>query len=94
MRMLKRPNRLDVPGLRKYLRQIVREHVEKPAKVRITSKEAPHTIRYKVSVAKGDRAHLTAVHMTARSLSHIMNRATNANVGKDGNVDNQFGITK
>ena len=92
--MLKRPNRLDLPGLRKYLRQIVREQVEKPAKVKVTSTDSPHTIRYKVSVAKGDRANLTAVHMTARSLSHIMNRATRANIGKDGNVDNQFGITK
>lgn len=91
--MLKRSDRLDVPGLRKYLKQIVREHVEKPAKVNVTSTDSPRTIRYKVSVAKSDRANLTAVHMTARALSHIMNKATRANIGKDGNVDNQFGIT-
>ena len=92
--MLKRSNRLDRVGLEDYLKKIVKEHVEKPDKVRVKRTDGPHTIKFKVSVARGDRANLAAVQMTARSLSHIMNRATSANVGLNGTVDSHFGITE
>jgi predicted RNA-binding protein YlqC (UPF0109 family) len=92
--MLKRSKRLDRVGLENYLKNIVREHVEKPGKVRVKSTDGPHTIKYKVSVASGDRANLTAVQMTTRSLRHIMKRATLANVGKDGTIESHIGTTK
>jgi hypothetical protein len=92
--MLKRANKLDLPGCKAYLKSIVREFVEKPGKIRVTSESGPFTIRYHVSVHRDDLAILEEHQRTYISLNHLMNKVTLANLDKGGSVDNEFGVTE
>ena len=91
--MLTRGNRLDVAGLRNYLKAIVKECVEKPGKVKVTTDETDRNVLYHVSVHKDDLPIVEIPAFFHRSLNHIMNKVTKANIDKSGAVDDQFGET-
>ena len=92
--MLKRSNTLNITQLKGYLKSIVREFVEKPGKVKVTSESFPNMVLYHVAVHIDDLPIIEQYQKTCVSLDHIMNKATHANIGKNGRVDNQFGISQ
>jgi predicted RNA-binding protein YlqC (UPF0109 family) len=92
--MLSRSHRLDVAGLRNYLKAMVKQFVEKPGRVRVTSDESERTILYHLSVDGDDLPIMEEARGTLfRSLRHIMRKVTKANVDKNGALDNEFSIT-
>jgi hypothetical protein len=92
--MLTRGNRLDLAGLRNYLKEIIKEFVEKPGKVRVTTPVvSERNVRYHVNVHVDDLPIVETLKSFHTSLQHIMNKATKANIGKGGALDDQFGET-
>lgn len=91
--MLDRGNRLDVNGLRDYLVSIVKEFVEQPDRVSVTSEEYEFRIIYNLSVDQGDLPTMEDVQFLYRSLNHIMKKVTRANMDKAGALNDQFGVT-
>ena len=91
--MLNRGNRLDVGGLRDYLVSLVKEFVEAPDSVRVNSEEHEFRIIYTLSVEEGDLPTMQDVQFLYRSLNHIMNKVTRANVDKAGALNDQFEVT-
>lgn len=91
--MLDRGNRLDVNGLRDYLVSIVKEFVEQPDRVSVTSEEYEFRIIYNLSVDQGDLPTVEDVKFLYRSLNHIMKKVTRANMDKAGALNDQFGVT-
>lgn len=91
--MLTRGNCLDAAGLKNYLKAIVQALVEKPAKVRVTADETDRNVLYHLSVHAGDLPEVENPEFFYRSLNHIMNKVTKANLGKSGSLDDQFGET-
>jgi hypothetical protein len=93
IKMLNRPNKLDLPCLKKYLKSIVREFVEKPGKIRVSADSSKRKVLFTLSVHEDDLPILEQVQETYRALNHIMRKVTQANIGKDGQLDNEFGVT-
>jgi len=62
-------------------------------KIVVTSEEFPNTILFRISLAKVDLDNSTITDFTQRALSHLMRKATQLNVGKDGGVDPVIGRT-
>jgi hypothetical protein len=91
--MLTRGNLLDITGLKNYLKAIVKEFVEKPGKVRVTADVHERNVLYHLSVHADDLPTVENVQFFHRSLNHIMNKVTKANLGKGGALDDQFGET-
>ena len=91
--MLTRGNCLDVAGLKDYLKAMVKEVVEKPGKVRVTFDETDRTVLYHLSVHADDLTEVKNPAFFYKSLNHIMNKVTKANLGKSGSLDDQFGVT-
>ena len=91
--MLEREDRLDVQGVTKYLVNIVKPFVEQPDKVEVTFDEFPRKVIFHLSVAEIDLSALESVQFVYRALNHIMNKVTQANLGKSGSLDNEFGIS-
>ena len=91
--MLNRGNRLDVAGLRNYLVSLVRDFVEAPDSVRVNSEEHELRVVYTLSVDEGDLPTMQDVQFLYRSLNHIMNKVTRANVDKAGALNDQFEVT-
>ena len=91
--MLNRANRLNASQLRDYLVDIVREFVEAQDRVRVTSDEHEFKIIYHISVDSGDLPTLENVKFLFRSLNHLMNKVTRANLDKAGTLDDQFSPT-
>lgn len=91
--MLNRGNRLDVTGLKDYLLSLVKEFVESPDRVRVNSEEHEFRIVYTLSVDQGDLPIMQDVQFLYRSLNHIMNKVTRANVDKAGALNDQFEVT-
>lgn len=91
--MLERENRLNVSGLGDFLESIVKEFVEEPERLVVTYDEFDRKVLFHLSVDKNDLPTLETPQFTYRSLKHIMNRVTQANVGKPGDLDDEFGIT-
>ena len=91
--MLNRGNRLDVAGLRDYLVSLVKEFVEAPDSVRVNSEEHELRVVYTLSVDEGDLPTMQDVQFLYRSLNHIMNKVTRANVDKAGALNDQFEVT-
>ena len=91
--MLNRGNRLDVAALRDYLVSLVKEFVEAPDSVRVSSEEHELRVVYTLSVDEGDLPTMQDVQFLYRSLNHIMNKVTRANVDKAGALNDQFEVT-
>jgi hypothetical protein len=91
--MLQRGGRLTLAGLKTYLKRIVAEFVERKGKVLVTTEETDFRIIFTLSVAEEDLEKLTEFNFLYRSLNHIMNKVTHANLGKGGSLNNQFGTT-
>ena len=91
---LSRGKRLGLRGLEKYMKGIVGAYVEKPGKVTVKAKDEPRRVYYTLSVHKDDLPKLKPRLKTVDSLKYIMNKATRANYGKAGDVNNQFSSTE
>jgi hypothetical protein len=91
--MLERENRLDVQGLADYLVSIIREFVEEQEKVVMTYDEFPRKVIFHLNVAANDLPSMEGVQFTYRAFNHIVNKATQANLGIAGSLDDQFGTT-
>jgi hypothetical protein len=91
--MLARGNRLTVTELRKYLKSTIKEFVEKPNKVRVKTTVSQNSVIYHVDVHADDLPLVEKPKFLYRSLNQIMNKATKANIGKGGALDDQFGVT-
>jgi hypothetical protein len=79
--------------LEAYLVSILRGFVLDQNKIVVTSEEFPNTILYHISLAKKDIDNSTITDFTQRALTHLMRKATQLNVGKDGGVDPVIGQT-
>ncbi len=93
--MLSRLDRLSKEGLEGYLKTIVGVYVEKPDRITVIGEDKPRKVYYTISVDENDKAVLEKNRTTTvRSLTHIMNKATLANMGKSGSVNNEFGTAE
>ena len=85
---------MDSAGLATYLESIVKGFVESREKVVVISREFDRKIVFDLSIAEIDLPVLENVQFTYRALNHIMNRVTQANLGKSGSLNDQFEITR
>lgn len=91
--MLEREDRLDIQGVTQYLVNLVKPFVEQPDKVGATFDDFPHKVIFHLSVAEVDHPAMASVQFVYRALNHIINKVTQANLGKSGSLDNEFGIS-
>jgi hypothetical protein len=72
----------------------VRELVEHPGKLRVTSEETSSLVLYHLFLSQTDRDNLQESNIFFRSLKHIAIRATRAHLNKRGALDNEYRVTE
>ena len=92
--MLEKEDRLNIQQIADYFETVVKVFTEQPEKVVVTFEEFPRQVIFHLSVGDKDLLTLKKFKETYRSLNHILRKATFANIGRAGTLDDHFGVTQ
>jgi hypothetical protein len=83
---------MTIGQLEAYLIALLKGFVVDQNGVHVDSREYPNTIIYSISLAQIDHDEDTVTNFTQKALTHIMRKATQQNIGKDGSVDPEIQV--